>query len=272
VRLEKPIHLWLRAPSSADQGFLATRLLVVLEEGAELTLIDESEGGHPGLKLSSVLELSAGPASRLRHVAVQRLEKSVRYQVTQRVGVERDANVLTAMASLGSGATKSDFGSLLLGPGANVELFGFLLGEGRQQFDHHTVHDHRAGHTYSNLDFKVVLKDKARSAYTGLIRIEDQAAETEAYQENRNLLLDDGAKAESIPELEILTDEVKCSHGATVGTLDPEHLFYLMSRGLSRHDAVRLIVGGFVEPTLSKLPNGLRARIGSLVEERIEGL
>jgi Fe-S cluster assembly protein SufD len=168
--------------------------------------------------------------------------------------------------------TKADLGSHLEGPGANVELVGFLCGEGKQHFDHHTVHDHRAPHTYSDLDFKVVLKDKARSAYTGLIRIEPDAPQSEAYQENRNLLLTEGAKAESIPELEILTDDVKCTHGATMGNLDPEHLFYLMSRGLSRGEALRLIVGGFIEPTLSRIPEDLRERLRDHVEDRIKEL
>ena len=118
----------------------------------------------------------------------------------------------------------------------------------------------------------MVLKDKSQSAYTGLIRIDETAPQSEAYQENRNLVLNDGAKAESIPELEILTDEVKCSHGATVGTLDPQHLFYLMSSGLTRSEATRLIQRGFVEPTLSKLPDGLQERLRSHVEERVRHL
>jgi Fe-S cluster assembly protein SufD len=196
----------------------------------------------------------------------------VLHHVSQRASVARDANVFTAIASLGSGVTKSDFGSILEGPGANVELFGFLYGEKDQRFDHHTVHDHRAGHTYSNLDFKTVLTDRAHSAYTGLIRIAPDAPESEAYQENRNLLLDPRAKAESIPELEILTDEVKCSHGATVGSLDPNHVFYLMCRGLERAEAIRLIVAGFVEPTLSRLPDNLQERLRSHVEEKIQQL
>ena len=272
VIVEKPLHLFLSLPGGAGPAFLATRLLVVVEEGAELTVVDECSGGHEGLTLESVFELFAGPNSRLRHVAVQGLERAVTYHVTQRVSVGRDSNLLTATASLGSGITKSSFGSFLDGPGAHVELVGFLCAEGKQQFDHHTMHDHRSGHTTSNLDFKVVLKDRARSAYTGLIRIEKEAPGCEAYQENRNLLLSEGAKAESIPELEILNDDVKCTHGATVGTLDPEHLFYLMCRGLPRPDAIRLIVGGFIEPTLSRVPEDLRERLRSHVEERIKDL
>ncbi|MBI4603053.1 MAG: Fe-S cluster assembly protein SufD [Planctomycetes bacterium] len=273
VRVEKPIHLLQAFPRpQAPEAFLATRILLVVEEGAEVTLIDECEGGGPGLKLSSAVEVFAAGAARVRYVAVQRLDKSVVYHVAQRANVARDAHLLTAIASLGGGVTKSDFGSYLTGPGSNVELVGFLFGEGRQHFDHHTLHDHRAGKSWSNLDFRVVLKDRSRSTYTGLIRIEPGCPDSEAYQENRNLLLNEGTRAESIPELEILTDEVKCTHGATMGTLDAQHLFYLMSRGIDRAEAVRLIVSGFVEPTLARLDPDLRERLRAHVEERVRGL
>jgi Fe-S cluster assembly protein SufD len=287
VKVDKPLHVWRQlpgtlphqlpatfphqlpggvsngvsqdAPESPSQGFLGTRLL-------------EREGGEEGFQLNEAVELFAGEASRLRYVSVDRLGQGVTHHVAQRTSAGRDSRILTAMASLGGATTKADFGCLLDGPGAEVELFGFLYGEGRQHFDHHTVHDHRAAHTQSNLDFKVVLKDKARSAYTGLIRIAPDAPESEAYQENRNLLLNEGARAESIPELEILTDAVKCTHGATVGTLDAEHVFYLMSRGLTRSEAIRLIVGGFIEPTLTHLPQELAVRLRHQMEERIAGL
>jgi Fe-S cluster assembly protein SufD len=272
VEASKPVHIQIAAPSGTGGGFLATRLLVIVEEGANVTVVDECEGGGENLLLNSAVEVFAGPYSRVRYVSVQRLGDSVTYHVAQRATVARDANLLTAIASLGGGVTKSDFGSSLEGPGANVELFGFLFGERKQHFDHHTVHDHRSGKSYSNLDFKVVLKDRARSTYTGLIRIEPGCPDSEAYQENRNLLLNEGARAESIPELEILTDEVKCTHGATVGTLDAQHVFYLMSRGIDRAEAIRLIVGGFIEPTLSRLDEDLRERLRGHVEHRVRDL
>lgn len=272
VQVEKPIHIWLSAPQSSEEDFFASRLLVIADEGAELTVIDECEGGGDKLKLNAAVEIFAGQASNVRYVSVQRLNQSVTYNITKRAEVSRDANILTAIASLGSRVTKSDFGSILAGPGTDVALYGFLFGEGKQHFDHHTVHDHRAGHNLSNLDFKVVLKDHARSAYTGLIRIAPGSPESQAYQENRNLLLNDGARAESIPELEILTDEVKCSHGATVGTLDAQHIFYLMSRGMDRAEAIRLIVGGFIEPTLSRLDTDLGERLRGHVQERVKDL
>ncbi len=272
VRLTKPIHVGLKAPTVETETHLNTRLLVIVEEGAEATVVDECEGGSDKLKLNSVVEVFAGQASRVSYISVQRLHRGVVYHASERASVARDAHLLTAIASLGGGVTKSDFGSHLRGPGSYVELFGFLFAEGRQHFDHHTVHSHESGRTYSNLDFKVVLKDRSRSAYTGLIRIEPGCPDSEAYQENRNLLLNDGAKAESIPELEILTDEVKCTHGATMGTLDDQHVFYLMSRGIDRAEAIRLIVGGFIEPTLSRLDPDLRERLRQHVEDRVKDL
>ncbi len=272
VQVSKPIHVWHSAPNAQRETFFATRLLVVAEERSEATIVDECEGGSDKLKLNAVVEVFAGQSSRVRYVSVQRLHKETVYHVTERASAAQDAQLLTAMASLGSSVTKSDFGSHLRGPGSNVELYGFLFAENRQHFDHHTVHAHESARSYSNLDFKVVLKDRSRSAYTGLIRIEPGCPDSEAYQENRNLLLNDGAKAESIPELEILTDEVRCTHGATMGTLDDQHIFYLMSRGLERAEAIRLIVGGFIEPTLSRLEADLQDRLRRIVEDRVKDL
>ncbi|HEX9638569.1 MAG TPA: SufD family Fe-S cluster assembly protein, partial [Acidobacteriota bacterium] len=192
--------------------------------------------------------------------------------MTQRALLARGARYLGLQASFGGSVSKFDVGAVLEGEGAESRIFGVTFGEGRQHFDHHTVHDHRAGHSHSDLDVKVVLKDRARSAYTGLIRIERDAPESEAYQENRNLLLSAGTRAESIPELEILTDAVRCTHGATVGPLDPEQIFYLRSRGLPYSEAVRMVVGGFLDATLQRVPEDLHARLEELVFNRLKEL
>jgi len=147
-----------------------------------------------------------------------------------------------------------------------------VLGGDRQKFDHHTSHRHLSGNTWSNIDFKAALTDRARSSYTGLIRIEEDAPSSEAFQENRNLLLSDTCRADTIPELEILTDDVSCSHGATAAPIDPEQIFYLQSRGIPRHEAVRLVVKGFLEPTLAMVPAAVRAGLDELVAARLAGL
>jgi Fe-S cluster assembly protein SufD len=163
-----------------------------------------------------------------------------------------------------------DVGAILTGQGARSELNGLVIGDGRQHFDHHTVHDHRARHTWSNIDFKTALFKKSRSAYTGLIRIDEQSAGSEAYQENRNLLLSRKARADTIPELEILTDDVQCTHGATVAPVDDEQIFYLSSRGVPSSDAVRLIVEGFLKSTLESIPALLREITEPMISARFE--
>lgn len=265
--LEMPVRL-LHAAGKRKK-FFASRLLVVAGEGSDVTLVDEYAAGRKEGYVNAGVEIFAGASSRVRYVAVQRLGREARFFVTQRVRAARDADVLTVTASLGAAAMKADIGTVLSGPGAESEMVGVLLGEGRQHFDHHTLHDHREHNTRSNIDFKTVLTDRARSAYTGLIRIADEARGSEAYQENRNLLLSEGARAESIPELEILTEDVRCKHGATVSSLDPEQIFYCLSRGIPRPEAARIIVEGFVEPALRRVPENIREELRGCVRERL---
>jgi Fe-S cluster assembly protein SufD len=205
-------------------------------------------------------------------VLVQRWDQGVHGSHTLRAEVGRDADLLTVLAAQGGGVVKADLGATLTGHGAHSELVGVLLADGDQHLDHHTLHDHRAPHTWSNINLKVALSGHARSAYTGLIRIDPAAPGSEAYQENRNLLLSDHCRADTIPELEILTDDVVCTHGATVAPIDREQVFYLESRGLPTVGAQRLIVRGFVQGALERVPEGLRAGVEEQVERRLAAL
>lgn len=269
VAIEKPVHLLVTARNGLP--FLAHRLLVLLEEGAQLTLEDEySSPRESWFSANCVAEFAVAPGARLRSITLQRWGENVTSHFTQRAHVQRDSEVLSVCAGLGGGKVKADVGSVLLGRGANVQLLGMSFAQHGQQFDQHTVHDHRAGETYSNLDYKVVLKDQARSAYTGRIGIARDAPNCEAYQENRNLLLSDQTRVETIPELEILTDDVRCTHGATIGPVDEEALFYLAARGIAREEAIRMVVGGFVEPTLKAVPEDLQNRLRSYVIDRVK--
>jgi Fe-S cluster assembly protein SufD len=262
----------LRIVVPAGSGARLPRLLVIAERDAAGTIVEEHAGGAAGGRVVGVTELLLAPGARLRHVLVQRWEQGIAGHLTVRGRLERDASLLTAIAAFGGSVAKSDLGSILVGEGARAELAGVVLGEGTQQFDHHTRYEHRAGSTWSNLDFKVALNGRARSAYTGLIRIQEGAPGSQAYQENRNLMLSPDCRADTIPELEILTDEVSCTHGATVAPVDPEHLFYLRSRGISPRDALRLVVRGFLEGTLRRLPDGLREELETLVSRRLAQL
>jgi Fe-S cluster assembly protein SufD len=272
--VDKPIHL-LRGPSGVG-GTEFYRLLVVVGRGAELTLIDEYGGsignGDSEALTNSAVELYCEADSRVRYVSLQRQSSGASSYLTHRARISQGASMLTIPLAFGASLSKQNFGVLLDGPYCESNMYGLLFGTGNQKFDNHTLHHHSCGQSHSNIDFKVVLGNKAESAYTGLIRIDENAQVSEAYQENRNLLLNPGTKAETIPELEILNEEVSCSHGATVGPIDPMEVFYLNSRGIATDEAVRMIVSGFVSSTLRMVPEDLRDRIESFVIHRLEDI
>jgi Fe-S cluster assembly protein SufD len=251
--------------------FNASRIVVEVEDGADLTIIHRyrsAPGAAGPVRASDVLEVFAGRNARVRIILIQELEGNARLHDTQRILAAADTRVESLIWSAGAGVAKMDFGVILDGERTESEAWGVILGDAGRHLDHHTVHDHRAGKTRSHFNYKSVLRDKARSVYTGLIRIAPRASGCEAYQENRNLMLDDTAKADSIPELEILNDEVRCTHGATMGPIEPEYLFYLQSRGLPRPEAVRIFVEGFLERSLQLAPEPLRDELRASLETR----
>ena len=273
--ISKPIHLLREAGGAFSVQF--PRLLVIVGRNAEITLIDEYIGGaesnDAGVSYSNgAVEIFGAPDSRVRYVSLQRQEPGIRTFLTMRARIEQGASMLTVPLVFGAAVTKQNFGVILNGSGAQSDMYGLVFGSEHRHFDNHTLHHHAAGHTRSNINFKVILRDRSVSAYTGLIRIDHDAQVCEAYQENRNLLLNTGTKAESIPELEILNEEVMCTHGATVGPIDPMSLFYLTSRGIPRAEAVRMIVSGFVNPTIELLPVDLREQIAEIVARRLESI
>ncbi len=273
--VEKPIHLMREAGKDASAFF--PRLLVVGGKNAEMTLIDEYAGGSNDIDdgvsyVNAAVEIFGGQDSRMRYVSMQRQGFGANSYLSHRAKIEQGAQMLTVPLALGGNITKQNFGVILNGRGAESRMYGLLFGSDHQHYDNHTLHAHTVGNTISDIDFKVVLRDKAVSAYTGLIRIEKSAKTCEAYQENRNLVLNEGPKAETIPELEILNEDVKCSHGATIGPIDPESIFYLTSRGIEYGRAVRMVVGGFAESTLRMIPEDLRDRITDSVVTRLEGI
>lgn len=269
VEIEKPIRLQ-RHPSGPDTFH---RLLVVVGKNSKLNLIDDYSGvcRKEEFQINSTVEIFTGNASNVKYFNTQRLSCDCKSYITQRTQISRDAQSVSVFTGIGSKVSKINAGTILNGPGANSRLYGLVFGDGNQHFDYHTMHHHRSSNSYSDIDFKVVLKDEANSATTGLIRIEEDAQNCEAYQVNRNLLLNEGAKAESIPELEILCDQVQCSHGATVGSIDKEMLFYLMNRGVTYEEAVDIITLGFVEPTIRKFPEELRELTRELITGKMKG-
>jgi Fe-S cluster assembly protein SufD len=259
----------VRVIVQASGATVLPRLLVLVGEGADLSLVEEHTGGVADTRVVGVAEIRVGEGARLKHVVLQGWSSGTRGHLTHRTVLERDSRALTVVSSLGGRQLKHDLGVVLAGEGAHSEILGMSLGEARQHVDLHTEHRHEAAKTTSQMDIRVALAGKARSAYTGLIRIERDAGGCEAFQKNRNLLLSRRARAETIPELEILNSDVSCTHGATASPVDPAQLFYLQSRGLPPDEAARLIVRGFFEPVLERIPSPLREQVSCTVEERV---
>ena len=273
VTVKQPLHLLRESGLGGSVQY--PRLLVVVGKNAQLTLIDEYGGGSTDREQTSsyangAVEIFGLEDSRTNYVFVQRQASGMNSYLTHRARIEQGAQMLTIPLAFGGSIAKQNFGVILNGRGAESNMQGLLFGSGHQQGDNHTLHMHAAGDTNSSINFKVVLRDRARSAYTGLIRIEKDARNCDAYQENRNLLLNKNARARTIPELEILNEDVRCSHGATIGSIDPLSLFYLQSRGINLSEAVKILVSGFVATTLSNLPENLRVRISDFVTQRLE--
>jgi len=193
------------------------------------------------------------------------------FSVTQTYNeVARDGQFNSFTVGMGGAQLKADIATLLQDRGASSDIQGVVLGDGEEHFSFNTIQEHNAPDTRSNIMFRVALKDKATSVYLGNIRVDKIAQRTDAFQQNKNLLLGSQARADSIPKLEILADDVKCSHGATVGPVDQEQIFYLMSRGLSRGEAEELIVTGFFRKVVDTLTlPGAADWINDLVTEKI---
>jgi Fe-S cluster assembly protein SufD len=206
----------------------------------------------------------------VQYVAVQRLGTGAFYQSVQRTLAGRDATLDTLNVALGASTIRVDLNARLLGPGANSDMLGLYFGDGTQHFDFNTSPDHVTHDTASDLLYKGALDGSSRSVFRGIIRVHPGAQKTDAYQTNRNLLLSPKAHADSLPNLEIQADDVKCSHGASVGELDAEAKFYLMSRGLNRTQAERLVVLGFLGEVLSRLPlGGVADKVTRAIEEKL---
>lgn len=270
VQLDVPIRVtrWLSEPGIAQFG----RVLILAESASRISYVDEILSDDFSLQTltSNAVEVIAQDGAHVQYVAVQRLGRGVFYQSVQRTLAHRDATLDTLNVALGASVTRVDLNACLLGEGANSDMLGLYFGDNDQHFDFNTSQDHIAPHTTSNLLYKGALDAASRAVFRGIIRVQPKAQRTDAYQTNRNLLLSGNARADSLPRLEIEADDVKCSHGATIGELDSEATFYLMSRGLSRTQAERLVVLGFLGEVLSKLPlGGVVEKVTRVIKEKL---
>ena len=270
VQLELPVRVtcWL---SEAGTAYFS-RVLIVAEAQSQVSYVDEvlSDDFESQTYTSTAVELIARDGARVQYVAVQRLGRGTFYQSMQRTLAQRDSKLDTLNVALGASVTRVDLNARLLGPGANSDMLGLYFGDEDQHFDFNTSQDHVAEHTSSDLLYKGALDGASRAAFRGIIRVLPGAQGTDAYQTNRNLLLSPESRADSLPNLEIEADDVKCSHGATVGQLDDEAKFYLMSRGLSLIQAERLVVLGFLGEVLAKLPlGGVVDKVTRVIEQKL---
>jgi Fe-S cluster assembly protein SufD len=216
--------------------------------------LSDAQEETPQAMHAGAAEIYLKPGSLVRYIWLQDWGRNVWNFSTQRAILEQDSVLQWYVGAFGSRLTKANLEVALMGRGARAELAGLFFADGQQHMDHHTYQNHLSGLTGSDLLFKGALRDRARSVYQGLIRIHKDAQRSDAYQNNRNLLLSRQARADSIPSLEIEANDVRCTHGATAGPVEEEHVFYLMSRGLSRREAEHLIVDGFFDEVLQRLP------------------
>jgi Fe-S cluster assembly protein SufD len=250
------------------------RSIIVAEAGSRVTVAEDfsaEEGVGPYFS-SGLTEVYVGEGAEVTILSLQNWSESTWNFHSQRSYVEANGKIVTLNIHLGSAVTKANVEGALVGPNAQSQMLGVLFGDHDQHFDLYTLQDHQAGATTSNLLFKTALRDRAKSVYSGLIRVDEKVVGADAYQANRNLLLSDAAKADSQPMLEILNNDVRCTHGATMGPADEEQLFYLQSRGLPKPEAERMVVQGFFEEALDQVRDeDARAWVRDRIAERIGG-
>jgi Fe-S cluster assembly protein SufD len=271
VTVEEPLHSILWGPGANFAH--VSHVLVLVDEGASVTYVHESaspdEMGansmHAGLVEIQVLQNAA-----LKFVELQSWGRHVWNFSHERARVERGGNLDWIFGAIGSRLTKNFTELDLAGEGSTGRMSGFYFTDGSQHLDHDTQQNHLAPHTTSDLLFKGALKGRSRSVWQGMIYVAPGAQKTDGYQANRNLVLSDQARADSIPGLEILADDVRCTHGATVGKLEAEPLFYLKSRGIPQAEAEKIVVEGFFDPIFQRIPfEGVRERFQQYIADKM---
>ncbi|MHB8134191.1 MAG: Fe-S cluster assembly protein SufD [Anaerolineaceae bacterium] len=272
ITIESPLHslIWGSTIDFAN----TTHVMVYLEGGASVTYVHEvaSDTETNGQSLqSSNIEMYVGPGSSLRFVELQSWGRHVWNFTHERVNVDRNGSVDWIFGAIGGHLTKNFAELNLIADGASGKMSGFYFTDQDQHLDYDSQQNHLAPHTTSDLLFKGALVEKSRSVWQGMIYVAPGADKTDGYQANRNLLLSRDARADSIPGLEILADDVRCTHGATVGKIDADQIFYLMARGIPRLEAERLIVEGFFDPIMQRIPfEGVRERFQQSITDKMK--
>lgn len=268
--VELPLHSVFY---NTQPGMTLGHVLVVAEDGANVTYLHEylSATDVPNhAAYVGATELLLGTAANVKYISLQDWGRNVYDFRHERARVGRDSQLDWILGTMGSRLTK-DFTEIELdGEGSWTRMSGLYFADTNQLIDHDTQQNHNAPHTTSDLLFKGALKDEARSVWQGMIKVLPNAQQTDGFQANRNLVLSKDARADSIPGLEIEANDVRCTHAATVGKLEEEPIFYLMSRGMTRADAERLLVVGFFDPIMERIPfEEVRVRLGAHIEQKL---
>ena len=270
VVVDQPIRIGLDLDRAGAAVYWRT--LVVLEEGASAEVWEDYRSSDDGTDalLNTVVEVSVGQAARLHYVTSQDLSERAWLFSTQRATVDRDGLLDWAALGFGSGNGKVRMTTRLVGTGSEARVTGGYAGGNGQHLDYDTLQEHAAENTISDLAFRGILADQATAVWRGMIKVEEGAQKTDAFQECRNMLLSPDAHADAIPGLEILADDVACTHAAAIAQVDPTQMFYLESRGLDEETSRSLIVEGFLQSLLERLGEGpVRDEIAGKLEERL---
>jgi Fe-S cluster assembly protein SufD len=270
VRVEAPIVL--TAISDAAGVALHRRVLVVLEEGAEAEVWEQHLSGSADAEamLNSVVELRVGQNASLRFVGAQDMNEKSWVFGSQRAEVARDGSLDWVVVGFGGASGKVRTETLLAGEGSHAKVTGAYAPHARQHIDFHTTQEHGAPNTTSDLAFRGILGDRSSTVWRGMIKVDPGAQQTDAFQECRNLLLSKRAHADAIPGLEILANDVRCTHAAAIAQIDKEQLFYLESRGLPEAASQRLVIEGFMAELVQRFEEGpIRDAMSAALERRL---
>jgi Fe-S cluster assembly protein SufD len=271
VQLEAPLHSVLWVPGEGQAFF--SRVLVVVEEGASITFVHEAASPHTAKGESihvGLVELSVADNATLQFIELQNLGENIWNITHERATVGRDGRLDWVFGAVGSQVTKTFSDIDLRGEGAEGRMSGFYFADSHQHLDHDTQQNHFAASTTSDLLYKGALIEKSRSVWQGMIYVAPGAQKTDGYQANRNLVLSKHARADSIPGLEIMANDVRCTHGATVSQLEEEPIYYLMTRGLPRREAERMVINGFFGQIMERIPfEGVRERFQGMIDAKL---
>lgn len=263
------VRLDLDSPGAAVHW----RTLIVLEEGAQAEVWEHygSESDETDAMLNTVVELSVGQNANLHYIATQDISEKAWLFSSQRSEVERDGKLDWAALGFGGGNGKVRMTTNLAGQGSEARVTGGYAGGNSQHLDYDTLQEHAAEDTFSDLAFRGVLANSSTAVWRGMIKVDEGAQRTDAFQECRNMLLSPDAHADAIPGLEILADDVACTHAAAIAQVDKGQLFYLNSRGLSEEEGRSLVVEGFLQALVERLGEGpVRDEIAARIEARLD--